>query len=390
MTAEKLTPKERVTAALEHREPDRVPVGEVLIEHAVIDEALGRRFIQGNVKRRWWEAVWDGRRNEVVDSLKRDIVDYTLALGLDIVHVKLVPHKDFPFRRPKQLDEDTWEDEQGNILRYSHETEDIGLVKRGDGPASRPDLELPERPDESEMEVVRYVIEKLGKTHYIFGNAGRYRGPFYPQGWTAERFIRIADDPDGVAEAEIRAAESLGQAIEHVVDAGVDGILFVQEYGFNTGPFVSPETFARIYAPALKRRCEIVHERGLHFLLHSCGNNRIIMDQIVDAGIDAYQSIQPVERIHELKQLYGDRITLWGGVSTDTLHRGTPEEVRRQALFTLKYCAPGGGLILGASHSVGVKTPLANYRALVDTAHECGRYPIDIPEDVPEPEWEWT
>ena len=61
---------------------------------------------------------------------------------------------------------------------------------------------------------------------------------------------------------------------------------------------------------------------------------------------------------------------LWGGVSVDTLARGTPDEVRHQALYTMKHCAPGGGLILASSHSVIVRTPLANYRALVDAIRD--------------------
>ena len=60
---------------------------------------------------------------------------------------------------------------------------------------------------------------------------------------------------------------------------------------------------------------------------------------------------------------------------------------RHQALFTIKHCAPGGGLILSSSHSVIVRTPLANYRAMVDSCRERGTYPIRVPEPVPEPGW---
>jgi uroporphyrinogen-III decarboxylase len=143
--------------------------------------------------------------------------------------------------------------------------------------------------------------------------------------------------------------------------------------------------FRRIYFPAMKRRCDIVHDFGLPALFHSCGNNRLILDQMVEAGMDAYQAIQPIERIEQIKQLFGERLTLWGGVSTDTLRRGTPDEVRRQTLFTLKHCARGGGLILSSSHSVVFGTPLANYRAMIQTCRSRGRYPANIPEDVPDP-----
>ena len=378
--------KERVIAALEFREPDRVPTGEFATDHSVIGEVLGRETFW-RAKRSYHEALWDGRRDEVVDSMKRDIVDFTLAMGLDMVPVNAVPHEDFPFRKPKQLDVDTWEDERGNILKYSHQTEDIGLHRRGDKPASDSDFQLPAQLHESEMELVHYVIEKLGKTHFIFCRPGRFSGLGYMTGWSEDRFVRVADEPDTVASEQMRGAEGLRERLEPFVDLGVDGVAIGVDYGFNSGPFVSPAAFARIYAPAMKRMCEIVHGFGLPCLFHSCGNNRLILDQMVDAGMDAYQAIQPVERIEEIKELYGDRLALWGGVSTDTLRRGTPDEVRQQVLFTLKHCAPGGGLILSSSHSVVVGTPAANYRALVEVVRSRGAYPIDIPEEIPEPQW---
>ena len=378
--------KERVVAALDFCEPDRVPTGEFATDHSLIDEVLGRKTFW-RAKRRYHEALWDGRRDEVVDSMKRDIVDFTLAVGLDMVPVNAVPHRDFPFCKPKQLDEDTWEDESGNILKYSHQTEDIGLHRRGDKPAPGTGFELPVQLHESELKLAQYVIEKLGKSHFVFCRPGRFGGLGYMTGWSEEQFIRVAEEPDAVAAEQLRGAEGLRDRLKPFVDMGVDGVAIGQDYGFNSGPFVSPAAFARIYAPAMKRMCEIVHQVGLPCLFHSCGNNRLILDQMVEADMDAYQAIQPVERIEEIKQLYGDRLALWGGVSTDTLRRGTPAEVRQQTLFSLKHCAPGGGLILSSSHSVVVGTPAANYRAMIETVGERGRYPIEISEEIPQPGW---
>ena len=381
-----MTPKERLLAALRHEEADRVPTGEFATDHTVIDQALGRPTFW-RAKRRYHEALWDGRRDEVVEGMKKDIVEFTLRMELDMVPVQAAPHKDFPFRKPKRLDDDTWEDERGNILKYSHDTEDIGLAKRGDRAPAPSDFQLPANLDASELELVHYVIEQLGGTHFIFARPGRFGGLGFVQGWTAERFIRVAEHPDAVAEEELRGAEGMRKTVEPFVAAGVDGVAIGSDYGHNTGPFVSPATFAKVYAPGLKRRVDILHEMGMPCLFHACGNNRLILDQMVDAGIDAYQAIQPVERIEEIKELFGDRITLWGGVSTDTLGRGKPDEVRHQALFTLKHCGPGGGLILSSSHSIVIRTPLANYQAMFEAIHERGTYPIDIPEHVPQPGW---
>ncbi|MBT4816484.1 MAG: hypothetical protein HON70_12325 [Lentisphaerae bacterium] len=382
-----MTPKQRVLAALAHREPDRVPHGEFATDYSVVEQALGRpTYWRG--KRRYTEALWAGQRDDVVEGMKRDIVDVTLKLGIDMVPVNAVPHKDCPFPAPKQLDEVTWEDANGNILKYSEETEDIGLHEESGKGIPRPDFRLPPVPDASEMELATHVIEQLAKTHFIFARPGRSPGAGgYITGWSADRFIRVAEDPDGVARQEMASAEHLADVVRPFAEAGVDGVAIGSDYGFNSGPFVSPDTFRKIYFPAMKRRCEIIHGFGLPVLFHSCGNNRVILDQMVEAGMDAYQAVQPIERVEEIKQLYGDRLTLWGGISTDTLARGTPDQVRHQALFSLKHCAPGGGLILSSSHSVVVRTPLANYQAMLDTICERGTYPIDIPEEIPQPGW---
>ena len=382
-----MTPKERVIAALEHREPDRVPHGEFATDYSVIEQALGRpTYWRGN--RRYTEALWEGRREEVVEGMKRDIVEFTEKLDIDMIPVSAVPHKDYPFEAPTQVDEDMWEDANGNILKYSEETEDIGLHKESGKGLPQPDFELPPVPDGSEMELVHHVIERFGETHFIFARPGRGGGAGgYTKGWSEETFIRVADDPEGVARGEMASAEALPDTVRPFAEAGVDGIAIGSDYGYNSGPFVSPQTFREVYFPAMKRRCGIIHDFGLPVLFHACGNNRVILDQMVEAGMDAYQAIQPIEHVEEIKQLFGDRLTLWGGVSTDSLQRGTPDDVRNQALFSLKHCAPGGGLILSSSHSVVVRTPLANYRTMVETCHGRGTYPIDIPEDTPEPNW---
>jgi uroporphyrinogen decarboxylase len=150
---------------------------------------------------------------------------------------------------------------------------------------------------------------------------------------------------------------------------------------------MSPRHFREIYFPAMRRQCEIIHAAGKPVLFHSCGNNRLLLERMLETGMDCYQAIQPVERIEEIKALYGERLALWGGVATSSLAAATPEQIRQQTLFSLKHCAPGGGFILSSSHSLTIGTRLENYRMLLDTNRRRGAYPISIPEDIPEPAW---
>lgn len=382
-----MTHRERVIAALNHKEPDSVPTGEFATDFPIVEQVLGRQtFWRGKAK--MIKALWSGRRDEVVESQKVDLVDFTLKLGLDMAPVNLVINKRAEFEVPEQIDEDTWEDFRGSILKYSYETHDIGLVKFGNKPAPPRSLApLPPEPDESELELVRYVMERLGKTHFIFARPGR-AGIGYPTGLgLEEQYIRLADDPEGEAKRQIAGAERMAEAIKPFVEAGVDAIAIGNDYGFNSGPFMSPRQFYEIFFPAMKRQCEIIHKAGKYVLFHSCGNNRQILDMMVEAGMDCYQSIQPIEKIDEIKALYGDRLTLWGGVSSGSLCQATPEEIRRQVLFSLKYCASGGGFILGSSHSLMTGCKKENYLMMLEALRQFGRYPIGISEEVVEPNW---
>jgi len=126
-----MTPKERVKTALRHQEPDRVPIGEIIVECEMVEQVLGHEsFLRGHFKTD--KAYWEGHRDEVVDSLKRDTVELAKKLELDVVPVWLVPSKHQEIKRPKQLAEGVYEDEKGNILQYSDVSKWLITVKDAD------------------------------------------------------------------------------------------------------------------------------------------------------------------------------------------------------------------------------------------------------------------
>ncbi|MEW6355542.1 MAG: uroporphyrinogen decarboxylase family protein [Planctomycetota bacterium] len=371
-----MTPKERVKAALNHQEPDRVPVGEFATDYKIIEAVLGREtFYRGKTKE--IKALWDGRRDEVVESQKKDLVEFIRKTNTDMVPVQMVPARNAVFEKPKQIDENTYKDQFGNVLRYSEATQDMMLMERG---SKAPNAIEQPPPDGSEWELFDYVVEQLGETHYIFArNAGGAPTVGYPCALgITERMIRIAEDPDGVAEGKLKSVQNFGERVKLALDRGADAFCCGEDFGHTGGPFVSPATFRKVFFPALKAQCEQIKAAGSPVLFHSCGNLKLILDQMVEAGVDCYQAIQEGEPLDEYKRTYGDRLTLWGGVLTHTLSTGTPDDVRREARFSVKHCAPGGGFILGSSHSLIISTRYDNYMAMLDVAHKEGTYPIQI------------
>jgi uroporphyrinogen decarboxylase len=81
--------------------------------------------------------------------------------------------------------------------------------------------------------------------------------------------------------------------------------------------------------------------------------------------------------IKELKELVGDRITLWGGIMHEHLNGGTVEDIRSDARYSFNYVAPGGGFILGSSHSLAVGAKIENILEMKRCRDEWGVYPIE-------------
>jgi len=92
------------------------------------------------------------------------------------------------------------------------------------------------------------------------------------------------------------------------------------------------------------------------------------MEMLIECGIDCYESIQaiPSMEIGRLKEMFGDHLCFWGGVPVDILIDGTPQEVRQAVRAALERYAPGGGFILGPSHSIAKNTKYENFMALID------------------------
>ena len=94
-----MTPKQRVIAALHHQEPDRVPTGENAVDGRLVEEVLGRSTLY-NAGWRELEALWDGRREEIVADYGRAHVELVHVFEWDYVRVPVVPPSK-EYRRPQ-------------------------------------------------------------------------------------------------------------------------------------------------------------------------------------------------------------------------------------------------------------------------------------------------
>lgn len=381
-----MLPKERVIAALEHREPDRVPTGEIAVDYELTEATLGRQTLY---RAKWREtlAMWNDQRDEIVENYKNDIVALARIYGWDYVPVILVPPKNAkdklpPFLKPELLDEHTWRDGSGRTYKYSPSTGAQACV--GYPPSTSDDLSdnLPII-DDSELELVHHVVEELGDTHFIIGKGTDYSRrsdgclPTYLCGFE-ELLMRIVLDPDYVEQAVTVSTRQSIAVNDALIRAGCDAVLSAVDLADNTGPFMSPKHFEQFVLPSIGLMAEAVHKKGKYFIKHTDGNTWLILEMMVEAGIDGWHGIQPSigMDMRRLKEQFHGRLCLFGGVNCETLIDGTVSEVRDEVEYSISHAGPGGGLVLGSGNSLMVGTKKKNYEAMLDALHELGHYPL--------------
>lgn len=157
----------------------------------------------------------------------------------------------------------------------------------------------------------------------------------------------------------------------------IDIILFSDDLGMQSGPMISP----KMYRDFLKPRHSILWKRAkelapnIKVMLHCCGGIRPLLDDLIDAGLDAVNPVQISCTGMEpagLKRDFGDQLCFWGGgCDTQTiLPNATPGEVRQHVLDRLEILAPGGGFVFQQVHNIMANVPPENIVAMFDAVRE--------------------
>ncbi len=371
---------ERVKAVMNLEVPDKIPFGEFAIDFDTVEKILGREtYLRAKAKSQI--ALWEGRRDEVVQSWKEDMVELYKKLDcIDIVYVTpngagYVPPADYVPNPPKKIDHNTWEDEEGKIYKLSEATMDITMVhdpKMWQKEYKVQDFEdrsfTP--PDPTIFEVVDYVMDKLGHDKYLVANTCVGDAVEMPMLGPMERaFMEYALNPEAVLAAAEYHLEKANYENQWFIRKGQHGVLWGQDFAYKSGSFISPDMFAKFVFPYVKERVKLINKiYNMPVLKHACGNNWGLLDMFVDIGYSCYQGIQDSASmdIKELKGKYGDKICLWGGIPLEELIGGTPEDIKKSVKYAIESAKENGGYIFGSSHSIAVGTKYDNFMTMLE------------------------
>ncbi len=143
---------------------------------------------------------------------------------------------------------------------------------------------------------------------------------------------------------------------------------------------MSPATYRKMIKPFHRRYFELIKEyTDAKVFFHSDGNIVDLLDDLIDAGVEALNPVQ-VSAIPDpvgMKAVYGDRLTFWGAIDTHrVLPQGTTEEVREEVRLRIAQLAPGGGYVAAPVHNIQADVPPENVLAMADAVAELGRYGV--------------
>ncbi|MDP2984625.1 MAG: uroporphyrinogen decarboxylase family protein, partial [Candidatus Latescibacter sp.] len=305
----------------------------------------------------------------------------------DIINVaamasSVAPPRGFEFEKPKKIGENTWEFRDGSIVKYSETTADITKIhnpnvgKRAYAPSDFEGEPSVPSVDESCFEVVDAVIAEFGRDRFLMGPSGSEVGIFLLDGNIEEGgegftygLMQYLDNPETVHAAIQYEVKKNNILDSRYIRPGQDAVGWGQDFASSQGPFISPAMFREFALPAIRARVKNVHDKfGLPVMKHACGNNTKLLDMFVEAGYDAYQSIQRSAGMDlaRIKAGYGQYFTPWGGISVENLVSGTAEDIKKDVQRAMEEYKPGGRYIFGSTHSIAVGTKYDNFMAMAD------------------------
>jgi hypothetical protein len=254
------------------------------------------------------------------------------------------------------------------------------------GPISDDELEHFRREAERlHTETDKAVLASFGGT--AFGDIAMVPVPWlkYPKGIrdVEEWYVSTVTRRDYVYAVFERQCEiglaNLARIHQAVGDRVAVAFVTGTDFGMQTGPFISPKTYRELYKPFHRRVNDWIHAHtSWKTFIHSCGSVAALLEDFIDAGFDVLNPVQcsaanmdPAE----LKERFGDRVTFWGG-GVDTQHTlpfGTPEKVRQEVRERIRIFGPGGGFVFNTIHNVQ-PAPIENVLAVYETVREYGHY----------------
>jgi uroporphyrinogen decarboxylase len=370
----------RVIAALEHRELDRVPIGEFFWTNFI------RRVKQEMDVRDDFNPYvhWDldmvvlipnmdphvENVQVIEDTPEHKVVTTGFGATIELRGTYLMPrYVDFDTRTYEQMEALEFDD-PADPRRYFDAVDDqINAV------ADTLMLDIPSFVDR---------VNAFADDFCVFGSVCEPHETIWRIMGTENVLFKLGENPDRMAKFIDRLGDFLAGIVEGQIaatDGKLSGLYIWGDVAYDKGMFFSPEYWRRVYKPQLTKICDAAHAAGLKTIYHGCGNASPVFEDMIEAGVDAYNPLEAKAGLDivELKRRFGARWAFNGNIDVRVLATNNREAIRREVLTKLN-AAKGGGFIVQSDHSVPDNVAPDSYDYMVQLVREYGTYPLDLGE----------
>lgn len=380
-----MTSYERVMTALNHQEPDRVPMAIGGGPYGIVDPLYFEMLNYFDLG----EPVEPFRSGHTINYMDDRVLE---KLGGDIRYVWMngsptSPHypTDDPeifldeFKQPWKRTYPYYSAVDG-ILAEAKTIDDIDKMVNWPDPTDPKWVQgVRERAKYLKEETDYFVSARMVMSHGIYQMACDLRNmdQFMIDMALDKKFAgavleRVTDVIVGLSKAYLEAGGEYFDMIELPGD----------DYGANENLVMSPRMFRKQIKPHLQRIVDTIRsiQPDIKIMLHSDGMIAPLMQDMIDLTIDVVHPMEPLPSMNlpAIKEEFGDKLSFLGAIDISHAMPGTIEEVIAEAKLRISQLAPGGGYILAPSNHMQADVPLENVIALYETARTFGTYPIKI------------
>ena len=365
-----MTPKDRVHMAVNHEEPDKVPL-DSWIAPEVADQLVTMLGIDTSA----------------------DPFALAKRLGNDFLYRMVGFCEGFStmYDESKKIGDNLYQDDFG--IKWSYKAQEHGgYCEMVEHPLS--DLSTYDQfvwPDPLEVSKVgleenRVMIERDGKEYGIIGGVAcsMMEGAWYLRG-LENLLMDLANNLDFVNDLLDHCLEHSLALSRELVRMGVDILWWGDDFSVESGPLMAPDLFRQLLIPRYARVIEELRgiDKNIKFAFHCDGKVEWALDDLVEIGVDIINPLQPdVNDVAAVKKRFSKRLTVWGNVDTrNVMSKGSVVDVVEEVKKVIGTLSPGGGHLLSSNHTIQA-TPRAveNTMAFYWAAHTFRNYPISIGE----------
>lgn len=377
MATERMSSRERVTRAFDHKEPDRVP-----IDFGSKGSGLGL-------------LIYDELRRELGIDSETEVLDTRLGLAVidpgilerfhvDTRYVYMRASDDWDPQHDRQAD--TFLDEWGATLKRPEGGFYYDHVEFPIKDASLDAIKAHKWPDPSDRSRVRGTAEEAKRLHEQGYAVGSYLKGIWETSWILRGIENCMVDMvinkeffhhllDKIAEVLI------GELSLFLDEVGpyLNFVCVTEDLGTQLNLMISPQAYKEFIAPRSKQLFELIKKKSeAKVAQHSCGAIFPLIPELISTGVEILNPVQVSARGMDtrlLKSEYGRDIVFWGGIdSQKTLIDATPEEVDKETKRVIEDLAPGGGYMVAPTHDIQNFTPTGNIIAFYEAANKYGWY----------------